>query len=196
MRRQVRNVHDKSARGHEKGTHAGTHAADGRKATMYQKKPRSLTLVLDSFVPSARVMDREKMHVREQPSHRLTTCVRVAMLTIVNGLARRALLIVPLASGKHFEKKAARATSKKFRRITSVKLPCFIMTSRNPFNPKVVSRLKLRDLNNYYLLNWPRRGVFETTWRSKFQALKFLFLGQFLIFHADLILKAIKCKSI
>ena len=46
------------------GTHAGTHAhthADGRKATMYKKKPRSLTLVLDSFVPSARVMDREKM---------------------------------------------------------------------------------------------------------------------------------------
>ena len=26
-----------------------------------QKKPRSLTLVLDSFVPSARVMDREKI---------------------------------------------------------------------------------------------------------------------------------------
>ena len=41
-------------------------------------------------------------------------------LTIVNGLARRALLIVPLASG-YFEKKAARATSKKFRRVTSVK---------------------------------------------------------------------------
>ena len=40
-------------------------------------------------------------------------------LTIVNGLARRALLIVPLASG-YFEKKAARATSKKFRRVTSV----------------------------------------------------------------------------
>ena len=43
------------------GTHAGTHA-DGRKATMYKKKPRSLTLVLDSFVPSARVMDREKIN--------------------------------------------------------------------------------------------------------------------------------------
>ena len=40
--------------------HARTHA-DGRKATMYKKKPRSLTLVLDSFVPSARVMDREKI---------------------------------------------------------------------------------------------------------------------------------------
>ena len=33
----------------------------GRKATISQKKPRSLTLVLDSFVPSARVMDREKI---------------------------------------------------------------------------------------------------------------------------------------
>ena len=42
-------------------------------------------------------------------------------LTIVNGLARRALLIVPLASGQYFEKKAARATSKKFGRVTSVK---------------------------------------------------------------------------
>ena len=41
-------------------THARIHA-DGRKATMYKKKPRSLTLVLDSFVPSARVMDREKI---------------------------------------------------------------------------------------------------------------------------------------
>ena len=37
-------------------THARTYA-DGRKATMYKKKPRSLTLVLDS----ARVMDREKI---------------------------------------------------------------------------------------------------------------------------------------
>ena len=41
-------------------THARTHT-DGDKATMYKKKPRSLTLVLDSFVPSARVMDREKI---------------------------------------------------------------------------------------------------------------------------------------
>ena len=31
-------------------THARTH--DGRNATIYKKKPRSLTLVLDSFVPS------------------------------------------------------------------------------------------------------------------------------------------------
>ena len=39
-------------------THTRTQART--KATIYQKKPRSLTLVLDSFVPSARVMDREK----------------------------------------------------------------------------------------------------------------------------------------
>ena len=32
--------------------------------------------------------------------------------------------------------------------------------------------------------------VFDTTWESKFWVLKFLFLGQFSIFHADL--KAIK----
>ena len=32
--------------------------------------------------------------------------------------------------------------------------------------------------------------VFDTTWESKFWALKFLFLGQFLFFHVDL--KAIK----
>ena len=44
-----------------KGTHARHTHADGRKATMYKKKPRSLTLVLDSFVPSARVMDRGKI---------------------------------------------------------------------------------------------------------------------------------------
>ena len=48
---------DISARGQ-----ARTHA-DGDKATMYKKKPRSLTLVLDSFVPSARVMDREKIAI-------------------------------------------------------------------------------------------------------------------------------------
>ena len=32
------------------------------------KKPRSLTLVLDSFVPSARVMDREKIYQYPQTS--------------------------------------------------------------------------------------------------------------------------------
>ena len=45
-------------RGHAR-THTRMH--DGRKATIYKKKTRSLTLVLDSFVPSARVMDREKI---------------------------------------------------------------------------------------------------------------------------------------
>ena len=42
------------------GRRARAHA-DGRRATMYKKKPRSLALVLGSFVPSARVMDREKI---------------------------------------------------------------------------------------------------------------------------------------
>ena len=44
------------------GTHARTHARTPT-GTSYHIffKPRSLTLVLDSFVPSARVMDREKM---------------------------------------------------------------------------------------------------------------------------------------
>ena len=44
--------------------HAGTHAYTPTVAKLplhVQKKPRSLTLVLDSFVPSARVMDREKI---------------------------------------------------------------------------------------------------------------------------------------
>ena len=41
--------------------HAHTHDTRRSQATMYKKKPRSLTLVLDSFVPSARVMDREKI---------------------------------------------------------------------------------------------------------------------------------------
>ena len=40
---------------------ARTHARRQARATILKKKPRSLTLVLDSFVPSARVMDREKM---------------------------------------------------------------------------------------------------------------------------------------
>ena len=39
-------------------------------------------------------------------------------MTIVNGLVRRALLRTSYL--EHFEKKAARATSKKFRRVTSV----------------------------------------------------------------------------
>ena len=54
---------DISARGQ-----ARTHA-DGDKATMYKKKPRSLTLVLDSFVPSARVMDREKISGQSHPRY-------------------------------------------------------------------------------------------------------------------------------
>ena len=51
---------DNNARGHAR-THAHTHTRRQAQATMYKKKPRSLTLVLDSFVPSARVMDREKI---------------------------------------------------------------------------------------------------------------------------------------
>ena len=42
-----------------------------------------------------------------------------AQLTIVNGLARRALIRTSCL-GQYFEKKAARAISKKFRRVTSV----------------------------------------------------------------------------
>ena len=41
------------------GTHARTPTVTKLPCT--KKKPRSLTLVLDSFVPSARVMDREKI---------------------------------------------------------------------------------------------------------------------------------------
>ena len=46
-----------------KGMHARTHAGTPTVAKLpcTKKKPRSLTLVLDSFVPSARVMDREKI---------------------------------------------------------------------------------------------------------------------------------------
>ena len=42
--------------------HVRWHDDDGRKATIFLKKPRLLTLDLDSFVPSAlSVMDREKI---------------------------------------------------------------------------------------------------------------------------------------
>ena len=44
-----------------KGRHARTPTV--AKLPCSKKKPRSLTLVLDSFVPSARVMDREKMRL-------------------------------------------------------------------------------------------------------------------------------------
>ena len=45
-------------------THAHTHETRRSQSYHIQKKPRSLTLVLDSFVPSAlQVMDREKMWV-------------------------------------------------------------------------------------------------------------------------------------
>ena len=43
------------------------------------------------------------------------------LLTIVNGQVRRALLRTSChSSDQYFEKKVARATSKKFRRVTSV----------------------------------------------------------------------------
>ena len=45
-------------------THARTHTRRRSQSYHVQKKPRSLTLVLDSFVPSARVMDREKIRGR------------------------------------------------------------------------------------------------------------------------------------
>ena len=53
---------DNNARGDTR-THARTHTRRSQ-ATIFLKKPRSLTLVLDSFVPSARVMDREKIFIR------------------------------------------------------------------------------------------------------------------------------------
>ena len=61
----------------------------------------------------------------------------------------------------------------------------FIMTSRNPSNPKdwYVSRL-LWGWISFLLQNLPVKiiityliRVFDTTWESKFWALKFLFLG-------------------
>ena len=48
LRRQVRNVGDILARGHIR-----RHDDDGRKVTIFSKKPRSLSLALGSFVPSA-----------------------------------------------------------------------------------------------------------------------------------------------
>ena len=41
-------------------------------------------------------------------------------LSIVNGLAARRALLRCTCLGQYFKKKAARATSKKFRRVTSV----------------------------------------------------------------------------
>ena len=44
-----------------KARQSRTHTRRRSQSYHVQKKPRSLTLVLDSFVPSARVMDREKI---------------------------------------------------------------------------------------------------------------------------------------
>ena len=44
--------------------------------------------------------------------------------------------------------------------------------------PDQIPAPKFSSENNYYLFNC----VFDTTWKSKFWALKFLFLGQFFIF--------------
>ena len=71
-----------------KGRHARTHA-DGDKATMYKKKPRSLTLVLDSFVPSARVMDREKIAVSVSDGFKLqilTLMTSIKQIVVSDGL--------------------------------------------------------------------------------------------------------------
>jgi len=73
----------------------------------------------------------------------------------------------------------------------------FIIASRNPSNPKdwcqdfwrpdqfSAPKSPTENLIITYLIR-----VFDTTWESKFWALKFLYLGQFSIFHAYL--KAIK----
>ena len=57
--------------------------------------------------------------------------VSTVLLAIVNGLVRRALLRTSCL-GLYFEKKAARATSKKFRRVTSVN--CFVETFKRIFS--------------------------------------------------------------
>ena len=49
---------------------------------------------------------------------------------------------------------------------------------KNFGGPDQIPAPKSSSENNYYLFN----RVFDTTWKSKFWALKFLFLGQFFIF--------------